>query len=257
MNPDGQPRVTTAYTSPKTLLNKGSGFLSSYSHSLNPYAGCAFACSYCYVRQLPVALFRKQEWGSWVDVKHRSVSARRISGADHPFFAGSDGKRSARLSAGANPQSPGHPRYRPAEQLKDRVRVSLTVETDREEIRRAFTPYAPPIAARLRAGRLLAEAGTQACRFRQRSLRCFPAASGSRTSCFPGRIACAPTTILWATAAGEPAPPNWAYARDMNSLGSNPGIRRKPTGWFMNACCGCFPRTGCFSVRMDLPRERE
>ena len=42
----------------KTLLTKASGFLEGYSHTLNPYTGCAFACSYCYVRQMPVALFR-------------------------------------------------------------------------------------------------------------------------------------------------------------------------------------------------------
>ncbi len=50
-------------------INKGTGFLSGYTHSLNPYAGCSFACSYCYVRQMPISTFRPEEWGSWVDVK--------------------------------------------------------------------------------------------------------------------------------------------------------------------------------------------
>ena len=57
------------YKTPKTLLNKGTGFLSGYSHSLNPYTGCTFGCSYCYVRQMPVSTFRGAEWGTWVDVK--------------------------------------------------------------------------------------------------------------------------------------------------------------------------------------------
>lgn len=57
------------YKYPKTLLNKGTGFLSGYSHSLNPYTGCVFGCSYCYVRQMPVSTFRKEEWGTWVDIK--------------------------------------------------------------------------------------------------------------------------------------------------------------------------------------------
>src|SRR5690606_14640837 len=39
------------------------------------------------------------------------------------------------------------------------VRVSMTVETDREDIRKRFTPNAPPIAARLNALRQLADAG--------------------------------------------------------------------------------------------------
>ncbi|GAE05162.1 radical SAM domain protein [Paenibacillus sp. JCM 10914] len=39
------------YKTPKTLLNKGTGFLNGYSHTLNPYTGCTFAYSYSYVRQ--------------------------------------------------------------------------------------------------------------------------------------------------------------------------------------------------------------
>ena len=62
------------YKYPKTILNKGTGYLSGYSHSLNPYTGCAFGCSYCYVRQMPVSLFRKEEWGTWVDVKMETAN---------------------------------------------------------------------------------------------------------------------------------------------------------------------------------------
>lgn len=61
LNSDDRPRVSTVYTSPKTLLNKGTGFLSPYSHSLNPYAGCAFACSYCYVG-LAERFFNRNSW---------------------------------------------------------------------------------------------------------------------------------------------------------------------------------------------------
>lgn len=49
------------YKNPKTILNKGTGFLSGYTHSLNPYTGCSFGCSYYYVRQMPVSLFREGE----------------------------------------------------------------------------------------------------------------------------------------------------------------------------------------------------
>ncbi len=59
-------KIEVKETYPKRLLNKGSGFLSGYSHTLNPYTGCAFACSYCYVRQMPVQLFRDQNWGEWL-----------------------------------------------------------------------------------------------------------------------------------------------------------------------------------------------
>jgi DNA repair photolyase len=43
--------------------------------------------------------------------------------------------------------------------LKDKVRVSMTVETDREDIRKHFSPKAPPISARLKALQVLADAG--------------------------------------------------------------------------------------------------
>lgn len=186
MKPNGHPRVTSAYTTPKTLLNKGTGFLSRYSHSLNPYAGCAYACSYCYVRQLPVSVFRKEEWGSWVDIKQNAAELLR----KELRKAKAKGPVTVFMSSSTDP-------YQPAEakelitrsllkvmasdppdfllvqtrsplvtrdidlllQFKDQVRVSLTIETDREDICRAFTPFAPPIAARLRAGQQLAEAG--------------------------------------------------------------------------------------------------
>lgn len=64
-------KAQLAYKVPKTLLNKGTGFLNGYTHTLNPYTGCTFGCSYCYVRQMPVNLFRKEDWGSWVDVKKK------------------------------------------------------------------------------------------------------------------------------------------------------------------------------------------
>jgi DNA repair photolyase len=44
-------------------------------------------------------------------------------------------------------------------QLKERVRISVTVETDLEPVRKAFTPAAPPIAARLRALDMLSSVG--------------------------------------------------------------------------------------------------
>jgi len=43
--------------------------------------------------------------------------------------------------------------------LGGRVRVSMTIESDRDEVRRLLTPSAPPYAARLRAVRELREAG--------------------------------------------------------------------------------------------------
>ncbi|AEH48096.1 SPL family radical SAM protein [Parageobacillus thermoglucosidasius] len=174
------------YKYPKTLLNKGTGFLSGYSHSLNPYAGCAFACSYCYVRQMPISVFRKKEWGTWVDIKKEAADLLR----KELERAKKKGKVTIFMSSSTDPYQPIEYKEKITRSLlevmaenqpdflfvqtrsplvcrdidlflllKDRIRVSMTIETDREDIRKHFTPYAPPISARLKALQLLANAG--------------------------------------------------------------------------------------------------
>ncbi len=171
---------------PKTLLNKGTGFLSGYSHTLNPYTGCSFGCSYCYVRRMPVSTFRNSEWGTWVDMKR---------GAAEVFYkelhrAKSKGPVTIFMSSSTDPYQPIEYKERitrsllevmtnePPDflfvqtrsplvrrdidlllRLGDRVRVSMTIETDLDDIRKYFTPNAPPIHARLNTLQVLVEAG--------------------------------------------------------------------------------------------------
>ncbi|WP_299089629.1 radical SAM protein [uncultured Metabacillus sp.] len=170
------------YKNPKTLLNKGTGFLAGYTHSLNPYTGCSFACSYCYVRQMPVSLFREGEWGKWVDVKK---GAARILKKELQR-AKEKGKVTIFMSSSTDPYQPIEHKEKVTrsllevmaedqpdfllvqtrsplvrrdidllQALKEKVRVSMTIETDSETIRRKFTPDAPPIAARLKTLELL------------------------------------------------------------------------------------------------------
>ncbi|WP_438350547.1 SPL family radical SAM protein [Paenibacillus sp. FA6] len=174
------------FKQPKTLLNKGTGFLSGYSHSLNPYTGCTFGCSYCYVRQMPVSTFREGEWGNWVDIKQGAAEIFR----KELKRAKTKGNVSIFMSSSTDPYQPIEHHERVTRSLlevmvedppefllvqtrsalirrdidlllllKDRVRVSMTVETDREDIRKYFSPYAPPIQARLETLRLLKDAG--------------------------------------------------------------------------------------------------
>lgn len=175
-----------SHKTPKTLLNKGTGFLSGYSHSLNPYSGCAFACSYCYVRQMPVAVFRGERWGEWVDVK---TGAAALFGKELAK-AKAIGPVTLFMSSSTDPYQPVEHRERVTrsllavmaddppdfllvqtrsplvlrdidllQRLGRRVRVSMTVETDLEDMRKLFSPSAPPIPARLQALKELADAG--------------------------------------------------------------------------------------------------
>ena len=171
---------------PKKLLNKGTGFLAGYTHTLNPYTGCSFACSYCYVRQMPVAVFRREPWGSWVDIKKHAADALRrelraaqaqgpvtifMSSATDPYQPVEYSARVTRSLLEVMVDNP--PAFLLVQtrsplvrrdidlltQLGAAVRVSMTVETDREDIRKRFTPAAPPIAGRLEALRALSAAG--------------------------------------------------------------------------------------------------
>jgi DNA repair photolyase len=183
----GERTMNIQRKAPKQLLTKASGYLNGYSHTLNPYTGCSFACSYCYVRRLPVSLFRQEEWGTWVDIKEDGTDILR-----------KDLKRARKknqpltifMSSSTDPYQPIEYKERltrsllevlvdePPDflfvqtrsplvtrdinlfvELKDRIRISVTVETDQENIRKAFTPSAPPISARLQALQTLSDAG--------------------------------------------------------------------------------------------------
>ena len=172
---------------PSSMLTPTGGFLAGYTHTLNPYAGCTFGCSYCYVRRLPVALFRGKPWGEWVAAKRFDPSAfrRELDRAKRKgpvtifFSSATDPYQPAEFRLGfsrelleilaADPPDFLFVQTRSPLVTRDadlfarfpagHIRVSVTIETDREDMRRAFAPYAPPLAARFAALRRLREAG--------------------------------------------------------------------------------------------------
>lgn len=183
-------RLDVERKTPKQLLNPASGFLEGYSHTLNPYAGCSYACSYCYVRQMPIALFRGKEWGTWVDVKEgaalqlrKELAKARKKGGELTIF----------MSSSTDPYQPVEHREQVTRSLLEvmaeeqpdflfvqtrsplvvrdfdllqalgtRVRVSMTLETDLEEVREVFAPGAPSLHARMRALEKVVAAGVPA-----------------------------------------------------------------------------------------------
>ncbi len=174
----------------KQLLTPASGFLEGYTFSLNPYIGCSFGCSYCYVRKMPVNLFRKEEWGTWVDIKrnsqdryllemkrarkkHDSVSIFMSSSTDPYQPIEHDARITRSILEAMVEEQPDFLFIQTRSPLVERdidlikkfsnkVVVSMTIETDLEHIRKIFSPSAPPISARLRVLKTLVDEGIAA-----------------------------------------------------------------------------------------------
>lgn len=164
----------------KKILTEATGYLDiGFTHSLNPYSGCAFACRYCYVRELPIQRFKGIPWGQWIDIKKNArenyrkemKSLRRkqqpvniyMSSATDPY---QPIERKVQITRGVLEEMLEYPpdvlviqtRGTLIErdidllvELKEKCKliVSLTIETDREDVKQIFAPYAPSINKRL------------------------------------------------------------------------------------------------------------
>jgi DNA repair photolyase len=174
-------------------LTATGGFLRGFAFSLNPYVGCAFGdnggCPFCYVRALPVARTVPDDWGSWVIAKlnlpqllrrelelleRRNQLARTaifMSSATDPYQGL---ERRLKITQSCLAALADRPPFRVLVQtrspmverdidvlreLGQRLIVSITLETDDETVRRAFTPTSPSIARRLACARTLKGAG--------------------------------------------------------------------------------------------------
>lgn len=154
-----------------------------YDYSLNPYAGCAFACSYCYVPKFPNAERNPQEWGTWVNIK---INAPQLIRAERLKVFGSR----IFFSSATDPYQYLELRYRlsrrclqellhyqPAKvtmhtrshlllqdidllkAFKNKLRVGVSITTDDDTIRKKFEPNAPSVSRRLQLLRTLREHG--------------------------------------------------------------------------------------------------
>lgn len=189
LEPGKDPRhesIQRTAKKPAKFLTPASGYLTGYSYTLNPYTGCTFGCSYCYVRRMPLALFKPEPWGEWVEPKAFDTECFRkewrralakgvvtvfMSSATDPYQPAEHAERITRRILEIMAEEP--PEFlllqtrsplvvRDSDLLQrigERVRVSMTVETDKEDVRKTFSPSAPPLAGRLRAIRELRKAG--------------------------------------------------------------------------------------------------
>ncbi|WP_160722962.1 SPL family radical SAM protein [Bacillus sp. USDA818B3_A] len=174
----------------KKILTEAKGYLDvGFTHSLNPYSGCSFSCSYCYVREMPIQKFKDIPWGKWLDIKTNAAENYRkeitklreknkpvnifMSSATDPY---QPIERKANITRGIleemieNPpdflqiQTRGPLITRDLDllvQLKEKsdLLVSMTIETDREDIKQIFAPTAPGIKLRVKALKEIHDAG--------------------------------------------------------------------------------------------------
>lgn len=184
----------------KVALNKQKGgFLDTFSHTLQPYTGCTFGqqtvngqgCPYCYVRKLPVSLFAKETWGEWVEAKLNIGEVLRRELKSHEK-RGNLGNLRIFMSSATDPYQGAESRYRLSraclqaftefppgllvvqtrsplvlrdldllQGLRSSVWVSLTLETNDDAVRKAFTPTSPTVESRFRALERLTDAGVR------------------------------------------------------------------------------------------------
>jgi len=181
------------YKNVRRALTPTGGFLHGFAFSLNPYVGCAFGdnggCPFCYVRALPVAHAVEGAWGAWVIAK---INLPELLESELELLARTGKLQSATvfMSSATDPYQGierrlGITRYalavladKPPQRILLQTRsplierdiellrrlgshliASITVETDDEVVRRAFTPTSPSVARRLTSARRLREAG--------------------------------------------------------------------------------------------------
>lgn len=151
-----------------------------YDFTINPYAGCAFACSYCYVPKFPNA-HGVHEWGEWLNVKINAAELIRkergkIFGSRIFFSSATDPYQYIELKyritrsclkemvnyppRRLTMHSRSHLMLQDLELLKSfgkRLNVGISLPTDSEAVRQEFEPNAPSIKRRLELIRKLTE----------------------------------------------------------------------------------------------------
>jgi len=172
----------------RSILTRTGGYLSGYTHTLQPYAGCQFSCRYCYVREMAVQRANPfgLPWSAWIAPKTNApellarvaqrggLARARIfcSSATDPYTPLE--KRLA-LTRGCLEVMGAHPpaalvvQTRSPLVLRDaallrglpHAGVSFTVTTTDEAVRRIFEPDSPSVARRIATLAALRRAGVR------------------------------------------------------------------------------------------------
>ena len=170
----------------RTILTRTSGFLreAGFTHSLTPARNCTFGCSYCYVPTLRVqGGLRPEDWRSWgagttfksnaAELLRRELRPEQViycSPLTEPYQPAEAERElmpeilaavAARPPAMFVVQTRGPLIRRDIEWLRaiPRLRISFSVTTDNEAVRRQFEPHCAPVEERWRVIGALRAAG--------------------------------------------------------------------------------------------------
>jgi DNA repair photolyase len=176
-------------TDARGILSVTSGFIAEagFSHSLTPARNCTFGCTYCYVPTLGIYGGLKPDdwtrWGQFTTVKRNAADLLRRELRAHQTIYCSplvDPYQPAEESAALMPrildavlerpprvfaiQTRGPLILRDLDRLaalakRTTLRVSFSLTTDREDVRRLYEPHCAPMSERLDTIERLREAG--------------------------------------------------------------------------------------------------
>jgi DNA repair photolyase len=173
----------------KSILSATSGFIAEagFTHSLTPARNCTFGCSYCYVPTMRVyGGLKPQDWSHWGQFttfkSNAPVLLRRQLRSDQVIYCSPlvDPYQPAEETQRAMPQILDELLARPPkifviqtrgtlilhdlDQLIElsrhaSLRVSFSITTNREQIRRLYEPHCATIHERIETVRRLRDAG--------------------------------------------------------------------------------------------------
>ncbi|CAN5506288.1 hypothetical protein BH10CHL1_BH10CHL1_11130 [soil metagenome] len=174
-------------------LTKTGGFLAGFTHTLQPYIGCRFACEYCYVKGLSVHRFHQPPlaWGDYVHPRLgiadqlrkelARLAARNqldelaifMSSATDPYQGAERQWRLSRACLDVFQEFPPgllviqtrsplvRDDFARIRTLGERCWLNFTLETDLETVRQTLTPHCPSVAQRLATIQAANEFGLQ------------------------------------------------------------------------------------------------
>ncbi|MGA2215156.1 MAG: radical SAM protein [Bryobacteraceae bacterium] len=173
----------------KTILSPTSGFIAEagFTHSLTPARNCTFGCTYCYVPTMGIYGGLKPDdwmhWGRFTTFKTNAPELlRRQLRADQVIYCSplvdpyQPAEESRRLMPDILSEVTAHPPrifviqtrgpliVRDLERLLElsqhtTLRVSFSLTTNREVVRKLYEPHCATLDARLNAIRILRQAG--------------------------------------------------------------------------------------------------